>query len=48
MVKCEYLTLLWFITFACVRALCNDEQDPLSINHKDLSKIATDYAAQIT
>jgi len=47
-VNCRYLTLLWFIMFACVRALFNDEQDPPSINHKDLSKRATDYAAQIT
>jgi hypothetical protein len=28
--------------------LFNDEQDPPSINHKDLSKRAKDYAAQIT
>jgi len=47
-VNCRYLTFLWFITFACVRALFNDEQDPSPINHKDLPKTATDYAAQIT
>jgi len=47
-VNCRYLNFLWFITFACVPASFNDEEDPPSINHKDLSERATDYAAQIT
>jgi hypothetical protein len=47
-VNCRYPTFLWFITFACVRALFNDEQDPPSINHKDLPKRGTNYAVQIT
>jgi hypothetical protein len=48
MVNCRYLTFLRFITFVWARALFNDEQDPPPINHKDLSKKATDYAAQFT
>jgi len=47
-VNCIYLTFLWFITFAWVCALFKDEQDPSPINHKDLPKTATDYAAHIT